>query len=507
MSLSVITFASVIKETEDFYQLLEAGRFDEVKAKIEKVEKPAEKHFWLSRLHFYMADYRSAFSEISEALDCENAEPLWEQIRNYYYFVYNITEDFHEYKSTHFVLRVKGLDVILNSYALNALEKAYEEIGKDLNCFPENRIIVEVYPNKKEFSLASTLSEEILDKTGTVGICKFNRLMIISPQALPLGYSWLDTLAHEYVHFVVNNLSGTKCPLWLHEGIARYHEKRWSSKEPVFLTPAGKNKLKEAQEKNSFISFSRMSPSLVYLDSQDDIMLAFAQVSNCIAYMKKEYNPDIVSKLLKNLDIYEEKTAFKETLGVSWKNFEKKYIKYLKNMKINESPGVIINEVFFEKKSEDEFIGTDLKGYIRLGDKMRQIARFDAALINYNKALKIEPANPVVLLKIARTLIKMEKTEDAEINLKTAIEENPNYVTPYQVLGELYFKNGDYDKSIDIYQKAVAINPFHPQSHRDLARCYLNKKDILNAFEELKITLMLDPDDLETKVMLERLKL
>ena len=37
-------------------------------------------------------------------------------------------------------------------------------------------------------------------------------------------------------------------------------------------------------------------------------------------------------------------------------------------------------------KDEDEFIGADQRGLVRLGDKMRSLSRFDAALIYYEKA-------------------------------------------------------------------------------------------------------------------------
>ena len=50
--------------------------------------------------------------------------------------------------------------------------------------------------------------------------------MVTSPKAVVRGYDWLDTLAHEYVHFVVGNASKNTVPIWMHEGLAKYLESR-----------------------------------------------------------------------------------------------------------------------------------------------------------------------------------------------------------------------------------------------------------------------------------------
>ena len=43
--------------------------------------------------------------------------------------------------------------------------------------------------------------------SGTIAICKYNKLMFTSPKAMLRGYEWLDTLSHEYVHFVISVIS------------------------------------------------------------------------------------------------------------------------------------------------------------------------------------------------------------------------------------------------------------------------------------------------------------
>ena len=55
----------------------------------------------------------------------------------------------------------------------------------------------------KELAAVSTLTEEEIRTSGTVAVCKFGKLMMLSPKALLKGYDWLDTAAHEYTHLVL----------------------------------------------------------------------------------------------------------------------------------------------------------------------------------------------------------------------------------------------------------------------------------------------------------------
>ena len=411
-----------------------------------------------------------------------------------------------EFQSEHFILRAGGRDVILKDMALDALEKAYRRIGARLSHFPSDKIIVEIYRTKDDFSLASTLPKDVLEKSGTVGICKFNRLMLLSPQALPLGYNWLDTLAHEYTHLLVNRLTQAGCPLWLHEGIARYHDTLWRLDTPKYLSGDGENKLKDAAAGGKFISFARMSPSLVYLDSQDEISLSFAEVASAVAYIIESFGAGGLASLLERLSSSGESEAFKKALGMSPAKFEKRFHAYVAALPLEKSPGALADQPQFSAKDDEQFIGADVRGLTRLGDNMRRIGRPDAAIIQYEKALAREPANPVLLLKSARALLESGNPAKAEEKLVLAIEKNPHYVTPYQTLAELYFANQQFDKAIEQCTAALAINPFHPRTHHILSRSYLASADTENAHRELSIIALLDPGDIESKLLLERFR-
>ena len=106
---------------------------------------------------------------------------------------------------------------------------------------------------------------------------------------------------------------------------------------------------------------------------------------------------------------------------------------------------------------------------------MRQLGRNDAAIIQYQKALDIEPSNPHILVKTAKACIADGKDSDAVNVLKRAVETNPNYPTPYQLLSAIYLKMKDYDNAGFYAKESISINPFYPQSHKILAEVFLLK--------------------------------
>ncbi|MFH1368821.1 MAG: tetratricopeptide repeat protein [Elusimicrobiota bacterium] len=456
-------------ETADISMMLELGDFNGAAAAIQSLKSAEDRHIWQSRIYFYQGDYLSAAKEMAFLENSGDNRKL----QNFYIALVEYNKNSQTFESSHFILRASDNDVILSSYALTALESAYEKIGASIGCYPADKILVEIYSNKEGFAAASTLGIEIVKKSGTVGICKFNRLMMLSPEALPLGFRWLDTLAHEYTHLIVNRKSSGKCPLWLHEGIARYHDTLWRLNEPLYMSPDGENHLYDARKNNKFISFKRMYPSLVYLDTQDDMSLAFAEVSSAVKFMTEEYGGAAVGSLLENIaSAKDDKSGFKKALGLSQESFEGKWKKYLAGAGLHTHSGIMSDQPRFSNFDENEFIGADLKGHIRLGDKMRADNLFEAAIAQYDKALQQEPSNPVVLLKIARALNSAGRIDAAELRLKEAVDANPGYVTPYQVLGELYYGQKRYDEAARILNEAVSINPFHPLTHELLALSY-----------------------------------
>ncbi len=200
----------------------------------------AESFWLLGKAYFYKGDYENALINISKALEIKE-DTSWRRFFDFMKKTEEITKNFKTKESEHFILRYHEKDKILVSYVIDALEKGYKRNGQDLGYFPQRKVIVEIYPSAEDFNIASSLTKEQMEVSGAIGICKFARFMILSPRCLLFGYRWLDALAHEYTHFVIGRITKLNIPLWMNEGIAKFHETRWRTDKPKYLTPSCRN--------------------------------------------------------------------------------------------------------------------------------------------------------------------------------------------------------------------------------------------------------------------------
>lgn len=502
---------------------LESGELEQAKILLEKKFSPESLHyeFLLAKIRFYQGEYLLAKEKLGEMVKKQPDDKNLQEIYQFYNAVYEKNKDFQEYASEHFRLRLKPEDEILKDYTLENLEKIYARLGKEFNYYPKEKILVEIHNTKDSFLTASTLNEKEVNTSGAIGICKFNRLMIISPRLLAYGYRWLDSLSHEYVHYLVNRLTLYHCPLWLHEGIARYFDRKWLDKPVDYLSPPYENLLANAYKENKLISFARMSPSLVKLNSQEEVSLAFAQVANTVDYLIRSYGQEKLLSLLNELKTNKnEDISFNTVYGLNQGKIEKTWQESLKGKEMKTYPGVSIEKIKFVRQgiSPDEleeevitsFVGTDLRGHIRLGDKFRLRGKYETALAEYEEALEKEPHNPVILNKIAKVYLALNRKEEAEKKLLNAIKTNPDYGAGYFNLANLYLEvftssGKKYKEAEENYQEYIQINPFDPYLHKNLGILYYKSGENAKAKKEFLITKKLLPYDLEIESILNRL--
>jgi len=486
-------------------------------AVLEKPEK-ADSFRLLGLSYFYQGNYDKAIEYLQNA---SLMEPGNEQRKRLLYFVEGtkeITEEFSDYSSEHFALRLADKDNLLAEYALKALEKAYQEIQNELDYFPEEKILVEVYPTSEGFTHASSLSPKQIEVSGAIGICKFNRIMIISPRCLVYGYRWLDALAHEFIHYVLAKLTGLNIPLWLNEGLAKYHETRWRVQQPNYLIPVYKNALSVAAKEGKWVDFSKMKRGMPSLESREEVILAFAEVSLAVDYLLRHQGKEKLTHFLHELG----KTAakgreesfekaekrwdelFHKFFGIDQKKFQSVLRDFLQEMNLEETPGVALDSFKLKERGSEideleEYIGVGARGHVRLGDMYRQRRRPNVALIQYEKGLRKEPNNHVILNKMGKTYSELGRFREAEESFKKSLQVNPNYGPTYTSLATLYFIQEKLTPALENYQESNQINPFNPLIHKYMGLIHYRLGEEVKAKKEWTITRRLLPGDIEVE--------
>ncbi len=456
-----------------------------------------------SRVEFYKGNYIESVKYGKEAKTLLLNEKEISDFLDYISRVADPGKRFKEVKTAHFIIRyIHPKDSILAIYAEKALEKAYYEIGKDLGIYPSEPVIVEIYPDLESFATSSTLSEKEIATTGVVGVCKFNRIMIISPRLLPQGYSWLDSLAHEYTHYLVFRKSENKAPVWLHEGIAKFQEKRWKEKNRAFINPFYETLIAKALKENKLVPIEKMHPSFGKLSSAYEAQLAFAQVGTIVDFLVNKWGDNSLLDLLENLRIKDNyEVAIRNVTGMKFTEFYNSWTRNLKARNLKERiPGLRVNELRFDKNGEkNQKDSKDLRDlddirareYTKIGDMLKSRGRLKAAVYEYDKASRFDPMSPIILNRLALTESTLGEYRKAEDSLSKSLEFYPDFVDTYVNLGRIYLQNGNLKKAEDAYNIAISINPFDPEIHlalstlyeriglRDLAKSEKNVLDLL----------------------------
>jgi tetratricopeptide (TPR) repeat protein len=524
-ALGLVNFLPSPTQAEDWSKVIESAEenlrswnvtpaYKQVSQALEKDPQNPQLLALLAKIYFLQGKYAKSL----ETLDQINQKaPHDQQIQGFQSFVKileELTRPFTEYESAHFVLRLDPkIDRILVDYALDTLEKAYEKIGKEFQYFPEEKVLVEIYPDAESFNAASSLSKRDIEVSGAIAITKFNKIVMASPWTLLRGYRWMDTLTHEYVHYVIVRTSNNNTPIWLHEGTAKYHEKLWKDIKGDYLTPFSEDLLARALETNTLISFQQMEPSLVKLSSQEEVQLAFVEVASAVEYITTTGGPGILTKIMNILKKgVPASVAVSEALGKSYGDFEKGWKEFLKSKNLKKTPG-LEGENFKIKgpNPEEEALFEEIKSFqareqVQRGDDFRRIGRKQAAVLEYQRALRNAPNSPFILNKLALAYMELGDLDKAKKQLEKALISNPNYVTTYTNLGDLYLAQGDYTRAIQNYWESNQINPFNPAIHKNMGIAYFKLGDLEQAAREWKNALILDPGDVSIVQLLEQTK-
>ena len=392
------------------------------------------------------------------------------------------TQDYLEHRTAdgNFIIRYpSGVEAVLLPYAEHTLSAAWSALTKLFDYVPPEPVRVEIYPRADVLGAVSSLTVSEIRTSGTIALCKYNRLMIVSPRDLVYGYTWTDTLAHEFIHLLITQKSRNKVPIWLHEGLAKYYESAWRPDRKPRLERPSEDLLARALESNGLISFEEMSPSMAKLPSQEATATAFAEVFTVIKYLVSRRGPMVAAELVELMGTGKtDREAVAEVSGLTWKRFTPAWKNYLKQLSLRKLEHVFDHKLLFKgHSSETEELqalqGEKARRFTWLGDQLRMKDRWKAAVKEYEKAVTfVGRKTPIIQSKLGYALLKLGRVDDAIAQLKQPLAVYPNYVLLRLYMGEALLSKGAYEDALNHLNAAVELNPFDPDLHHHLALTY-----------------------------------
>ncbi len=475
-------------------RFLTTARLDEARALLADLEKRApdtvEVKWLAAELAFQSGDYAGAVKLLDKVPD-DAVDKLVGQTKKLAASTLAVTQAFVEQKSPkgRFIISFASgsHDAAIAELAGEVLDTAWDTVGDDLGLKPADPIRVEILGAPADLAKLSPLEESEIEKTGTIALSKYNKLMVVSPRATLFGYPWMDTLVHEYTHLIVSRQSFDSVPVWLQEGIARFEQTRWRRPPEVKLSATEQALLTSALKKGRLVSFDEMHPSMAKLPSQEAAALAYAEVFTLVGWMHGKIGYAGIRELVTaQRDGKSARRAVAEAMGTSWAAIDKEWRASLRASGDPKArPGKPIK---FDKGGVDsENVGLDAvnaraRKFARIAGMLRARGLLDGAAVEYEKALAVGP-DPFVSGKLARTLVELGKHGRA-IELATPLlAADDSDAVAAVTLGIARAARHEWREAASAYEHALRVSPFDPQTRCGLAEAYAQIVDARAARE------------------------
>ncbi len=162
----------------------------------------------------------------------------------------------------------------------------------------------------------------------------------------------------------------------------------------------------------------------------------------------------------------------------------------------------------------------DIQTLMVTGHLCVSLKRFDDALGYYNRVLDIEPwngeaqqfvdrlmaqgavsdatADPETVYQRCQELVSRGQVEQAIAGLEVLISRHPDYALAHNDLGVLYFQQGDKERCLQSYERAVSHDPVNTNYQKNLADFYLVEQGEVEKALEIYLAVLNDnPEDID----------
>jgi tetratricopeptide (TPR) repeat protein len=223
--------------------------------------------------------------------------------------------DFAQRESSHFVLKYEGKQTSegFREQILSALESDYDDLSRDLGSPPRDNILVTIYTEQAFF--------DVMQAPSWSGAINDGKLRIPVSGLSSLTPELARVLKHELAHSFINQLSGGRCPSWLHEGIAQLLE-------PKSLGGTG-HQLAQLFKAQRNIPLNMLEGSFQQF-SGSQAYLAYAEALAAVSYINESSGMSDIQRILQALSQGSStEAAMRSTIHSDYGQLEADLTKYL----------------------------------------------------------------------------------------------------------------------------------------------------------------------------------
>lgn len=380
------------------------------------------------------------------------------------------------------VVHFHEADALVAPYVLEVLRTAETRLGATLGTTHPGPIRVDIMPTTSALAAVSSLTVGEIERTGTIALCKWDRVILTSPRALVYGYPWADTLSHELVHLLVTRATHDRAPVWVQEGLARYFERSWRTERGEFSLDATSERLLVTRARaGELLPFERLHPSIAMLPSAEDAALAFAQVATFVGSVHRRIGTERLRPLFTSLRAgIDAREAFAALESRPFADLERDWRTEVDALPMPEgSSDALPTQMTFRHGEGDEagaaereaasIASETARRFVRLGDLLWSRSHPLAASREYARAYDASREDPVVASRYARSALAGGDAASALRVGTTLLALRPEHEPLLALVARASASLGHRDEARRHAWEAIWINPFDPMPHCALA--------------------------------------
>ena len=114
----------------------------------------------------------------------------------------------------------------------------------------------------------------------------------------------------------------------------------------------------------------------------------------------------------------------------------------------------------------------EFKELLEKGETLASEGLLNEALSRFEQALALAPDDPEVIEAVGRTLLGLNRLEEAEASFLDALELDPDWVAPRMGLASLAMRKDELLKVVHHLERATALDPEYAEAFGELGRYY-----------------------------------
>ena len=383
---------------------------------------------------------------------------------------------------------------------LALLKEARQVLGAKYGVEIKEPVIVEIFPQKKEFAVRTF---GLPGADGLLGVC-FGRVITANSPASQgeTPSNWEAVLWHEFCHAITLGKTRNKMPRWLSEGISVHEE---SARNPAWGTPLNLH-FREMILGDDLTPLSKLSSAFLAPKSGMHLQFAYYESSVAVEFLERKAGLDALKGLLDDLG---EGKSMNDSLpsrsGMSLVQLDAEFSTYIRGKALAIAPGATWEEVELPAKADSAAILAFLKDHPESFEGRKRLA---AALVAEGKWPEAKAAieaerklypdylgedNAAML-----TALVARKTADTAAE-RAALEDiaarDGNAQSAYLRLIEIEGAAGDWKAVARDATRMLAVNPLVPAPFRSLAEADEKLGDRDGAIAAWKALAILDESD------------